>query len=546
MLNLTAINPLAISSKELFILMNGLSHYMRTINGINANAIDFVGTGGDGKNSVNFSTMASFIIAASGVTVAKHGSRAVSSKSGSFDCLDVLTIDYPKTAEQALAQQRQYNLTFLCAPYFNQIFDEVGQLRKSLGLKKKLTVFNLLGPLLNPSLVQRRVIGVYDQALIKPMIETLQLMKIKKAIVVHGQGFDEFTTTGTNHYALLEHGQISYHQLNPKDFNLTLASETELIGGDATYNAKIMKKVLRGNFNSAITDMTLLNAAAGIFVGRDDIDFQQAFIAAKQTLTSGKAHTLLTRMRAQDRILDVIVANKKLQLDSLPEPETVTYCERSFLDALSNYQLNIIAEIKMHSPSAGQLNQNRTAAEIALSYQQAGASAISVLTDEKYFSGSFEHLKQVSEASRLPILCKDIIIDQKQIKLARHSGAHACLLIVAALSQEQLIKLKSFTESLGMTAIIEVHSEEELNRALVINPKIILINNRNLQTLMIDPERAIHLARKIPSNIKIISASGISQAKEVKRLPRNINAVLIGTKLMQTENPKKFIQECLA
>jgi indole-3-glycerol phosphate synthase len=177
----------------------------------------------------------------------------------------------------------------------------------------------------------------------------------------------------------------------------------------------------------------------------------------------------------------------------------------------------------MKSPAKGKIETDqRTAAEIALMYQKAGVSAISVLTDQDYFGGSFADLKQVSDVARIPILCKDIIIDEKQIILARQAGAHACLLIAAALEPDEFSALKNIIESYGMTAVIEIHTEKELNQILSLKPQVLLINNRNLQNLNIDLERSIELARKIPPNIKIISASGFSQAHISRVVLKNI------------------------
>lgn len=545
MLNLAKIDPLKVSSQELFILMNGLKHYMHPIHGAPENVIDFVGTGGDGKNSINFSTLASFIIAASGVPVAKHGSRSVSSKSGSFDVLDALKIPYFDQGEQALAQLEQFSLTFLCAPFFNPIFNEVGQLRKSLALDKKLTVFNLLGPLLNPMQVRRRAIGVYSALLIHPMIETLKRMDVEKALVFYGEGFDEFTITGKTIYALLDKGEIQYGEIDPTYFGLSIQNEEGLMGGDAQFNADCMTKILSGEHQGPMRDMALLNAAAGIFVGKDGIDFKTAFEIATQTLSSGKAYTLLSRIRTGDKILNEIVAHKLEEAKILSDIYGLKSNDKNFLKNFSNDKINIIAEIKPRSPSSGKLEKDSSAETIAKQYEAAGVAAISVLTDEKYFGGNFELLKKIASQTQLPILCKDIIVDNKQVKLARAAGASACLLIMAALTDITLMALKAFIESYNMTAVIEVHSKSELERALKIGATVILINHRNLQNFSINNTLTEELIKLIPKDIMVISASGFHSSESVKKLPKRVNAVLIGTALMKSQNPKKFIEKCL-
>lgn len=225
--------------------------------------------------------------------------------------------------------------------------------------------------------------------------------------------------------------------------------------------------------------------------------------------------------------------------------ETLLLSNRSFLQALSNSALHpaVIAELKPRSPVAGALAQvNYQPTVQARYYEEGGAAALSVLTESHYFGGSFADLSAVRAAVRLPVLCKDFILDEKQVKWARHAGADACLLIVAALSKADLLSLKTAIEDLNMLAVIEVHTLEELSLALTIDPEIILINNRNLWDLSMHPDTTRQLLPFIPKHLPVISASGFSKPEEIKALPQRVTAVLVGTQLMREGDPRVFLK----
>ena len=218
---------------------------------------------------------------------------------------------------------------------------------------------------------------------------------------------------------------------------------------------------------------------------------------------------------------------------------------RRFADALrSSPNISIIAEMKKASPSAGMLRDDYDVQKIARSYAANGAAAFSVLTDEKYFQGNLEHLQSVSRLNLLPVLRKDFIIDSYQILEARAYGADAILLIVAALSKEDLAGLKSTSDELGMDSLIEVHSEEELETALQVGAQLIGINNRNLKTLKTSLETTERLAPLVPRDRVCVSESGISSKADVVRLAAcGIHAVLVGTHLMRHQHPGQALAE---
>ncbi len=244
--------------------------------------------------------------------------------------------------------------------------------------------------------------------------------------------------------------------------------------------------------------------------------------------------------------LEKILRQTYLDVQNLVNPpEPLVASDRHFLKALqaSLLQPAVIAELKPHSPAAGPLAaMDYDPVTQAQAYERGGAAALSVLTEKHFFKGSWADLTKARAATHLPVLCKDFIVDSRQVKWARHAGADACLLIVAALDQAKLIALKALIESYQMLAMIEVHTEAELDRALTLNPAILLINNRNLWDLSMHPETTARLLPLIPASIPVISASGLRTIQEISALPARVQGVLIGSQLMQEKDPAAFLQ----
>lgn len=241
-----------------------------------------------------------------------------------------------------------------------------------------------------------------------------------------------------------------------------------------------------------------------------------------------------------------ILAHQQAFIKTLPDiGAALPPSERSFLAALQNSRLRpaVIAELKPKSPAqgliAGALYQP---GQQALLYKEGGAAALSVLTEARYFGGSFQDLSIAREASGLPVLCKDFIVADKQVKLARQAGADAVLLIVAALTLAQLTVLKQQIEAYKMLAVIEVHTSAELEMALCVAPEIILINNRNLWDLSMHPDKTMELLPGIPKTIPVISASGFETTAAITALRDKVTAVLVGTHLMQHGAPHEFLK----
>ena len=244
-------------------------------------------------------------------------------------------------------------------------------------------------------------------------------------------------------------------------------------------------------------------------------------------------------------VLADIIHHKIVENRRLPEIDrrSLRPSDRDFAGALRGRSRRIIAELKPRSPSCGVLCSDYRPDEIAQRYEQAGAIALSVLTDENFFGGLPTHLTQARAATSLPVLRKDFIIAENQVFESRHIGADACLLIVGALEQNVLCSLKAHVEGLGMVALIEVHDECELETALAANPALIGINNRNLHDLSIDPQVIHRLCPLVPDGVLIVSESGITTPQEVRELPQRVNGVLIGTALMRSSDTSGFIRQ---
>ncbi len=246
--------------------------------------------------------------------------------------------------------------------------------------------------------------------------------------------------------------------------------------------------------------------------------------------------------------LEKIVLHKKAEIEQLKSTSGLDTLirkvesmsdTRNFCKAISNGdKINIIAEIKKASPSKGTLAENMNIVEQARIYEENGASAISVLTDQKFFCGSLADLTTVKEAVKIPVLRKDFILDPIQVYESRAAGADAILLIAAILSTRELESFYRLARDLEMHVLVEVHNSAELRKVLPLNPAIIGINNRNLQTFEVDIINSLMLLPLVPEGIRIVSESGISSRKDISILHEaGISAFLIGEALVRSSDP---------
>jgi len=219
---------------------------------------------------------------------------------------------------------------------------------------------------------------------------------------------------------------------------------------------------------------------------------------------------------------------------------------RDFETALKGRSIRLIAEVKRASPSKGPLAPNLDAAALASTYENAGAAAISVLTETDYFKGSLADLEAVRATVDLPILRKDFIVDPYQVYEARAGGADAVLLIAAVLSRDEMRNLLGIVHSLGMKALVEVHNRGELEKALVLDPQVIGINNRNLADFSVSLETTIELRSFVPKDKVLVSESGIHTREDVEKLENvGVNAILVGEVLVKSTDPAAKIKELL-
>jgi len=260
-------------------------------------------------------------------------------------------------------------------------------------------------------------------------------------------------------------------------------------------------------------------------------------------LTHGKE--MLNRIIAQKRE-DVEHRKQSMPLSSLKERIAQRQAPLDFALALEGGRTRLIAEVKRASPSRGVLCPNFNPVELAKNYAEGGAAAISVLTEANYFEGSIDHLAAIREEIELPLLRKDFIFDQYQVYESCAYGADALLLIVANLSQEQLGELLSLSHSLGLNCLVEVHNEDEVERALLTQAKIIGINNRDLNTFTIDINATRRLRPLIPQERIVVSESGIRSRSDVEKLKGwGVNAVLVGEALVTTGNIQTKMRELI-
>ena len=259
-----------------------------------ADVIDIVGTGGDGLGTYNISTLASIIVAGAGVKVAKHGNRALSSKSGTADALTALGVklDIPPALIARCVEDA--GIGFMFAQVHHAAMRHVGPSRVELGTR---TIFNLLGPLSNPAGAKRQLLGVFSPRWLQPIAEVMRDLGSETIWVVHGEGMDEITTTGVTHVCALENGSIRSFELTPEDFGVARATIDELKGGDGEVNAKALRDVLSGAKN-AYRDIALCNAAASLVVAGQAADVLEGMILATQSLDSGNAAAVLDRLVA--------------------------------------------------------------------------------------------------------------------------------------------------------------------------------------------------------------------------------------------------------
>lgn len=251
------------------------------------NYVDLVGTGGDCTYSFNISTTSAFVVAASGLPVAKHGNRSISSKSGAGDVLEALGVNIAADPDVVKKCVEEVGIGFMFAPHFNPAMKYVGKVRKDLGFR---TIFNILGPLSNPSRAKAMVVGVYTSKLTDVIAKAMMNIGVERAFVVSGcDNMDEITLTGVTTISEIKEGRVNTFTVTPEQFGFKRCGLDELQGGDGTVNAGITKDILSGKEKGAKRDIVLLNAGATLYVGGMADSIQAGIRLAQETIDSGKA-----------------------------------------------------------------------------------------------------------------------------------------------------------------------------------------------------------------------------------------------------------------
>ena len=261
-------------------------------------SIDTCGTGGDGKDTFNISTAVSIVASAGGISVAKHGNRAVSSKSGSADVLLKLGFNINVTPDRAEDCLREKGMTFLFAPNYHLAMKHVAPVRQELGIR---TIFNMLGPLSNPADVKGQVLGVYDGMLTNTIANVLLKLGRERALVVHGDdGLDEITTTTTTTVSEVIDGKVVDYKIDPTEYGIALSKPEDLEGGESDENAEIILNIFNG-VKGPKRDIVVINSAAALYVGKKVDNLKDGVILAQNIIDSGAAKAKLNELIQYNR-----------------------------------------------------------------------------------------------------------------------------------------------------------------------------------------------------------------------------------------------------
>lgn len=257
--------------------------------------LEIVGTGGDGSNTFNISTMASLVVSSTGIPVAKHGNRAASSKCGTADCLEALGVKIDVAPAVSAQILKEINICFLFAQKYHTAMRFVGGVRKEMGIR---TIFNILGPLANPAGANMQLLGVYSEELVEPLARVLANLGVKSAMVVYGQdSIDEISLSAPTTVCEVRDGKFKSYEIKPEDFGLVRCKKEDLVGGDPAENAQIARNILDGE-KGPKRDAVILNAGAAIYIARKDVTLPEAMKIAEDAIDSGKAKAQLEKFIA--------------------------------------------------------------------------------------------------------------------------------------------------------------------------------------------------------------------------------------------------------
>ena len=256
--------------------------------------IDNCGTGGDGSNSFNISTTVSILLASCGCYVAKHGNRSITSKSGSADMLEALGVNLNLSLENSAKMLEDVGFTFMFAQNHHPCMKYIMPIRKSIPHR---TIFNILGPLSNPATVSKQLIGVFDKSYINKLAYAMDMLDTKRSIIVSSKdGMDEISISDITYATSLYNGKITDFEINPEHYGMQMSDKSEILGGDAAFNAKLTRDILSKKIVGAKLDIVLLNAAAALIIDEKARDFKDGIDMAKATIISGAAQEKLEQI----------------------------------------------------------------------------------------------------------------------------------------------------------------------------------------------------------------------------------------------------------
>lgn len=574
------------------------------------NAVDLCGTGGDGAKTFNISTAASFVVAANDVPVAKHGNRAISSSSGSADVLSALGIPVDLEPDDVETCLSSTGVGFMFAPGFHQSMRNVMVARRDIGIR---TFFNILGPLLNPARVKRQLVGVYDPSMAPVIAEVLRELGTEHAMIVHGEGMDEITNLGRTQVVELDAGKTKSYEIAPEDFGISHATPNDLSGGSAVDNARTMLSVLRGEQSPRSDIVAMNSAAALVVAGkavdlREGFGMATAILSSGVALdkliqfsdacTSIESESqrvcdakhlrnrrilprtlkerageitedLVSEIAAYDNggrllegldasltrdpnVLSVLALTRMKRMLQAPRA-TARTAERSDVklsEAIASTSgLAVIGEYKPRSPSSPALEVPPSLDRVAEAYGSSGVAAASVLVEEDFFGGSAEAFLDMRSRLAIPMLFKDFVTSEAQVKLARSIGADAILLVAKALTPDSLDGLVRASLSEGIEPLVEVHDAVDLEKVSSCSSydsiEMIGVNGRNLRTLDVDMGSAIALRSRVGDGKTVIAESGVKAPDGLKSL-KGFDAVLIGSLFMRAEDIGQTVRSAVS
>ncbi len=270
------------------------------LSALSEDRVDLVGTGGDGIGTFNISTAASMVVASCGVPVVKHGGGRVTSRSGSADVMTGLGVPLYLTASKLIDSFQRHYYAYICAPYFNKALNAFGRVRSQLGFP---TIFNIIGPLINPLRPKRQVIGVYRKALVPVIAEVLRQTGSIHALVVHAEeGLDELSVSGPNYVAEVDAQGIREYMISPSTLGFPTSTLDEVMGGTPDENANMIQSIFSGNLVGAKRDIVLLNAAAGLLVADKVRTLVEGIEMAREAIVSGQTQALLHRLQQGEKV----------------------------------------------------------------------------------------------------------------------------------------------------------------------------------------------------------------------------------------------------